>query len=136
MLTCVLFRFVKYDQLSPRQRRILSSLWRRQAEAGTETLVKFSQAEISEMVGKMREKSRLVGTYTQNRLRALERDHFRAGVKRRIIMDTLTGDSANSPYLSFFVCRDPVEKLVSIYNYLIDMLSWSRGFSKGSRLVW
>ena len=89
--------------------------------------------EISDIVEKMNQKSRLTQG-TQKRLRALEEDHFRAGVKRRIILDTLKGESANSSYLSFFVCRDPVEKLVSVYNYLIDIFSWRRGSGEDSRL--
>ena len=80
----------------------------------------------------MNQTSRLWGT--QKRLRALEEDHFRAGVKRRIILDNLKEESANSSYLSFFVCRDPVEKLVSVYNYLIDIFSWRRGSGEDSRL--
>ena len=132
-MTRVLLRFDKSDQLSPRQRTILRTAWRRQAEAGTETPVEFSEAEISDFVEKMNRTSRLTQG-TQKRLRALEEDHFRAGVKRRIILDTLKEESANSSYLSFFVCRDPVEKLVSVYNYLIDIFSWRRGSGEGSRL--
>ena len=131
-MTRVLLRFDKSDQLSPRQRTILRTAWRREAEAGTETPVEFSEAEISDIVEKLNQTSRLWGT--QKRLRALEEDHFRAGVKRRIILDTLKEESANSSYLSFFVCRDPVEKLVSVYNYLIDIFSWRRGSGEDSRL--
>ena len=40
--------------------------------------------------------------------------------KNSIIADTLYGDNAKN-FFSFTVCRNPVDKLLSVYNYLRDM---------------
>ena len=54
------------------------------------------------------------------RLESLENNLFDEGTKRRIIFDTIYHDNSEN-YSSFIVCRNPVEKLLSVYKYLLDM---------------
>ena len=55
---------------------------------------------------------------TQLKLRKLEKKHFSVTKKTQIIESLL---HQNHEFLAFFVCRDPLEKLLSVYKYLIDM---------------
>ena len=127
---------MQYDELSERQRSILRTVWRKETETpGSSPVKKFSKRERQTIIERMRRKSEKLRSSTQMELRALEEDHYRPGLKKRIIMETLTGGGDTS-YLSFFVCRNPVERLVSVYNYLIDMLARKRGKSRSHPSRW
>ena len=54
---------------------------------------------------------------TQKVLRDLERRAYRPRDKSEIISSL---QSVKHNYTAFFVCRNPVDKLLSVYNYLMD----------------
>ena len=54
---------------------------------------------------------------TQKALRDLERHVYKSHEKSEIISSL---QSAKHNYTAFFVCRNPVDKLLSVYNYLMD----------------
>ena len=54
---------------------------------------------------------------SQNRLRFLEK--MRKVTARRKLDAIKSLKSENHKYLSFFVCRNPVEKLLSVYNFML-----------------
>ena len=57
---------------------------------------------------------------TQMKFLELEAKYFEESRKREIILDSLyLGNSEG--YLAFTVCRNPVERLLSVYQYLDDM---------------
>ena len=125
-------RFTHFSELSQHQRNILRNHWRLQSKNSSFAAPsrKFSAKDINFLVKKL--KSRKFSSYKQKSLYARERDHFSQGLKRRIIQDSLRFRN-NFSYFSFFVCRDPLDRLVSIYNYLSHM--FSRFSLKGSRYV-
>ena len=55
---------------------------------------------------------------TQLKLRKLEKKYISATKKTQIIESLL---QPKHEFLAFFVCRDPLEKLLSVYKYLLDM---------------
>ena len=57
---------------------------------------------------------------TQMKFSELEATFFEESRKREIILDSLYLDNSEG-YLAFTVCRNPVERLISIYQYLDDM---------------
>ena len=54
---------------------------------------------------------------TQKVLRELERRAYKQKDKTEIISSL---ESVRHNYTAFFVCRNPVDKLLSVYNYLMD----------------
>ena len=126
-------RFTTFSELSRRQRNILRNHWKLRTKTSSLAAPsrKFSAKEIKFLVKKLQ--SGEFSSYKQKSLRALERDHFSLGTKTRIIQDSLRSEN-NSSYFSFFVCRKPVDRLVSIYNYL--SYTFSRFSLKGSRFVY
>ena len=126
-------RFTNFSELSRRQRNILRNHWKLRTKTSSlaEPSRKFSEKEKKILVNKL--KSAEFSSYKQKSLRSLEGDHFRHGMKKRIIQESL-GSKNNSSYFSFFVCRKPVDRLVSIYNYLSYM--FSKFSLKGSRFVY
>ena len=55
---------------------------------------------------------------TQLKLRKLEKKYFSPLEKTQIIESLL---QPKHEFMAFFVCRDPLEKLLSVYRYLLDM---------------
>ena len=55
---------------------------------------------------------------TQLKLRKLEKKYISPTKKTQIIESLL---QPKHEFLAFFVCRDPLEKLLSVYKYLLDM---------------
>ena len=115
-------RFTHFSELSRHQRNILRNQWKLRTKTSNLAApqTKFSAKEKQFLVKKL--KSKQFSSYKQDSLSALERDHFSQGMKKRIIQESLRLKNSSS-YFSFFVCRKPVDRLVSIYNYLTYMFS-------------
>ena len=57
---------------------------------------------------------------TQMKFSGLEARFFEESKKREIIFDSLYFENSED-YLTFTVCRNPMERLLSVYKYLGDM---------------
>ena len=68
---------------------------------------------------------------TQIKFLELESRHFEEPRKREIILDSLYFDNSED-FLAFTVCRNPVERLLSVYKYLSDMFQIRRIFKSHS----
>ena len=68
---------------------------------------------------------------TQIKFLELESRHFEESRKREIILDSLYFDNSED-FLAFTVCRNPVERLLSVYKYLGDMFEIRRIFKSHS----
>ena len=79
----------------------------------------------------------------QLKLRKLEEVAGIDNAKKRRIVDAINVDNTISGhgrieaddrgYLSFFVCRNPVEKLMSVFKYVRDMKKRVKKFRVGSK---
>ena len=54
-------------------------------------------------------------------LKKIEQKDFKNNYEKNKVIRSLT--SQDHEYLSFFICRNPVEKLMSVYKYMVDMAS-------------
>ena len=52
-------------------------------------------------------------------LKRLESKEFRNNEAKNVVINSIK--PKDHDYLSFFVCRNPVEKLLSVYKYMVDM---------------
>ena len=80
-------------------------------------IIKKNQRELIKHWKKARFKK---SNNTQTKFQELESRFFNESTKRDIILDTLYFDNSEE-YFSFTVCRNPVERLLSVYQYLGDM---------------
>ena len=52
-------------------------------------------------------------------LKKIEQNEFKINNEKNVVIRLIM--APEHEYLSFFVCRNPVEKLLSVYKYMVDM---------------
>ena len=52
-------------------------------------------------------------------LKKIEQNEFKNNKEKNVVIRSIM--ALKHEYLSFFVCRNPVEKLLAVYKYMIDM---------------
>ena len=54
-------------------------------------------------------------------LKKIEQNEFKNNSQKNKVIKSLR--SPDHDYLSFFICRNPIEKMMSVYKYMVDMAS-------------